>query len=244
MDRQPPVLSYARSTRSWKRSLRRTVVVTALFVVGYISWKSIGRAYWEGRECYQAQAIAIEHKPGSDWVVHTETDVTGEGDRGRGITRSSSTRNVPGPWWDLWVACNVNWPDLVYIGERKSPTGRSRLVAVSRAIADGVIGYREDPPYFPVERWTLSLSAVSLLPATRVDPPRAMRQTPFAVVLLVPKSGSLEIFAGESDVRDPSHFTIGIRDGAFSDVVDGWLQDDDTVRMTPRTAKSLKLLVE
>jgi len=49
----------------------------------------------------------------------------------------------------------------------------------------------------------------------------------------------LRIFSGQPDPADPSHFTIAYeRDGAAG-VIDGWLRDDDRIRLIPRDGKVL-----
>jgi len=42
-------------------------------------------------------------------------------------------------------------------------------------------------------------------------------------------------FAGQPDPADPSHFTLGYEVNEVPGTIDGWLCDDETVLLRPRT---------
>jgi len=44
----------------------------------------------------------------------------------------------------------------------------------------------------------------------------------------------VRVYAGQPDRDDPSHFTIRYQMWGQEDVLDGWLQDNDGVRLVPR----------
>jgi hypothetical protein len=44
----------------------------------------------------------------------------------------------------------------------------------------------------------------------------------------------LQIFGGQPDPQDDSHFTIALAPGSFSGTLDGWLMPDDTVKLAIR----------
>jgi hypothetical protein len=48
--------------------------------------------------------------------------------------------------------------------------------------------------------------------------------------------GELTIYPGCVDPARPDHFTIDLISNGRCDTIDGWLRDDDTVRLEPRTA--------
>lgn len=49
-----------------------------------------------------------------------------------------------------------------------------------------------------------------------------------------PKEYNLRFFAGQPDPRDPSHFTVDYEIGGVKSTIDGWLTDDDFLRIIPR----------
>ena len=49
-----------------------------------------------------------------------------------------------------------------------------------------------------------------------------------------PKEYNLRVFAGQPDPQDPSHFTVEYEVGGVKNVIDGWLTDDDYLRILPR----------
>ena len=52
-----------------------------------------------------------------------------------------------------------------------------------------------------------------------------------------PKEHELRFFAGQSDPKDTSHFTVTYELGGVKNVIDGWLTDDDYLRIVPRGGK-------
>jgi hypothetical protein len=49
-----------------------------------------------------------------------------------------------------------------------------------------------------------------------------------------PKEHELRFFAGQADPKDSSHFTVEYQLGGLKNVIDGWLTDDDYLRVVPR----------
>jgi hypothetical protein len=52
-----------------------------------------------------------------------------------------------------------------------------------------------------------------------------------------PKECNLRVFAGQPDPQDPSHFTVEYEIDGVKEVIDGWLTDDDFLRVVPRGGK-------
>ncbi len=52
-----------------------------------------------------------------------------------------------------------------------------------------------------------------------------------------PKEHELRFFAGQADPRDASHFTVQYELDGVKNVIDGWLTDDDYLRIVPRGGK-------
>ena len=49
-----------------------------------------------------------------------------------------------------------------------------------------------------------------------------------------PKEYNLRFFAGQPDLKDPTHFTVDYEVGGVKGTIDGWLTDDDFLRIIPR----------
>jgi hypothetical protein len=103
----------------------------------------------------------------------------------------------------------------VFLHERVSPCGNRRLVVVELA------------PYEPRE--TL-LRARAFVPGGLTSRPRELAQGRGGLSL--PDYG--EIHAGRPDPHDRSHFTFACEIAGRKNVIDGWLGDDDLVRLEPR----------
>jgi hypothetical protein len=145
----------------------------------------------------------------------------------------------------------------VFLHERAAPSGRNRLVWVrvtgSRSIefdssrenmlirpSRALITLVAEPAGTGGDGghlWSHMLAIEQ--PASRSTrvPVRKGEAGPVAIdapPLRVPPSEVLRILDGHPDPRDPSHFTIDYTLDGRAGVIDGWLQNDDRVRLEPR----------
>jgi len=112
--------------------------------------------------------------------------------------------------------------------ERTSPAGHRRLVCVDYAPGTTTFqpafigGYNYDACVAPPATWTKPLVAVEH--GYELDVPSGYPRHPPLV----------RVYAGQPDANDQSHFTIRYQMWGQEDVLDGWLGDDDEVRLVPR----------
>ena len=127
---------------------------------------------------------------------------------------------------DDWWAYKMPWGLDVYpvnrcslfLHERTSPAGHVHLVGVGidpsggapSTRPRGVVWYRFPGDRCPTLRYAYELGTVA------------------------PRPGRIKIFAGQPDPSDPSHFTISYELDGKPKTIDGWLNDDDTVRFNRR----------
>jgi hypothetical protein len=100
----------------------------------------------------------------------------------------------------------------VFVHQRISPAGHVRLVAINLHIVGG----------------SLECGTRLIIPGDLVKSPKeiisAAKIVPFAAMQ------NEKVFAGVPDPADPSHFTF-ILDGPGAGEMNGWLLDDDTIRL-------------
>ena len=119
---------------------------------------------------------------------------------------------------------------ILFLHERQSPGGRRRLVVLRRG------------PKSPLFYYLLPLtfSAQLIDPATRAEGPTVVAAlVPTDLDLRIPAdllNSPVRCFAGQPDPDDPSHFTVRLELGATPGTIDGWLEDDDRVRLKFRLA--------
>ena len=106
----------------------------------------------------------------------------------------------------------------VYLHERVSPGGNRRLVAVNL--------------HGPGGRGRQFALPRVVVPGGLFSHPR---EVPCQESLLIPEGGGIRVYAGQSDAQNAAHFTFVIDTDRRQHVVDGWLRDDDTVKLEPRT---------
>lgn len=140
---------------------------------------------------------------------------------------------LPQQLWGKWVG-------VVFLHERTSPNGHRRLVAV----------YFDDPGF------AMTASAIT---------PGGLTVNPIVVSYQFPGTNDLSYFAykyridhaqppnsrtsgplgfriylGQADDADPAHFTIPWQLYGRAGTIDGWLQDNDKVRLQCRYGEAQK----
>jgi hypothetical protein len=146
----------------------------------------------------------------------------------------------------------------IFLHERRTPAGRSRLVWVrvsaSRTLSNEparesmvliasrslltVVAQPAGPAGDGGQLWSHILQIVqppsrALWISTRTDGPSPDGDEP-ATAPPPPPREVMRILAGRPDPQNPSHFTIHYTLDGQPGVIDGWLQDDDRVRLEPR----------
>jgi hypothetical protein len=139
--------------------------------------------------------------------------------------------NVPKPWADFVNSSDIYFGPPLYVGEHRSRSGNVRIVVVTFSGS-----FRSGPR--PDDTWLVPLVGQTVHPASPQNRPRITAVRLSAKGIYIPKNATLDVHAGRPDPADPSHFIIRLTSGQFSDIVDGWLQDDDTILFSPRSPMS------
>ena len=113
---------------------------------------------------------------------------------------------------------------LVMLQELKTPKGESRLMELRFMGGDFV---RQKPPYFWGRTFDTTFSLRDL----------EIRYGCWGWHLEdfdLPPDQPLKLYAGQPDPNDRTHFTIRYEAAGQEGIIDGWLKDDDTVRLVVR----------
>ena len=127
-----------------------------------------------------------------------------------------------------------------FLHSRSSPHGTVRLILVEMWIS-GVVDEDEQLPMLEFECRVYQPATFTKTPTflslSSLQIPRDNDQGPDGDGLLPPASISkARVFAGQPDSDDNSHFTIPLEINGHPTMLDGWLQDDDIVRLSVRGA--------
>jgi len=114
----------------------------------------------------------------------------------------------------------------VFLHERTSKSGNRRLVHVE------VWGDVNALWMIPSYEWSV-IKPASLFDGAKVVNPNLQRQYSGRFVAATSSFGQF-------DENDSSHFTIGYQIGKRSDIIDGWLLDDDTILLKLRDAATTR----
>jgi len=117
----------------------------------------------------------------------------------------------------------------LYLHQRQTPGGQSRLVAVELLTVRSIGTAR-----------ALDLS-VRVIEPGYLSPPRDLSAGAGLVLgrVIVSAERSLRLYAGQSDPDNPSHFVMEYQeDDGRHRTIDGWLREDDTVILEPRDTPS------
>lgn len=112
---------------------------------------------------------------------------------------------------------------MLFLHERQTPAGDSRLVAVQL--------YCKTEP-----RRDRTLLATVFSPAARGLPARRVATASIALHLPAESDESLSLFAGQPDAHNPSRFSIPLQVGSRAHLIEGWLTEDSIV-LRPRVAE-------
>jgi hypothetical protein len=237
----PPQLDYAPSVPWHRRRRLRCWVALALCIIAagfVVHWRAPLRQ-WAQRAELQRQCM--RYHPPEDKAVYEEE---AESAAALIATGGEYTRVKTGGNFNTPVAIHV--PDrltslakqtspplrlrgaTLFLHARTSPAGNLRIVVVQRVPNTLVPAF---VPYTDLEIILLEPSWRTGVPQ-RIDPPEVPR-------VLIPHdlnalTRHLRIYAGQPDDDDSSHFTIAYESHGQRGTSDGWLQDDDTVRMQVR----------
>jgi hypothetical protein len=120
-------------------------------------------------------------------------------------------------------------PETLFLHERRTPGGESRLLVVRRGMMD---------------LWSFSyvcLTATVVRPGSLLklpvvdDQKDSVPSTRFVQGIGSHRaSDRLRLFAGQPDASDPTHFTIRYDINGERGTIDGWLRDDGMVTFTVR----------
>jgi hypothetical protein len=112
---------------------------------------------------------------------------------------------------------------VVFIHQLRSPAGNNRIVGVDC-----------------IPMYLSSMSIIQAFEADVIEPAPwwPLGTTPFIHLGKFnggyPIDAKVEVFAGQTDPSDASHFTISYSVNGQPGTLDGWLRDDDTVRLEVR----------
>jgi hypothetical protein len=152
-------------------------------------------------------------------------------------------------FWENGVT-NESHDALLFAHTLTSPGGNARLVMLEMEVKLAALGAAKDEHKVAINR-RLKYRICETTP--RGTTPRIMRDgTSLKIVqdgernvipvkwvdgslrAARPTEYNLRFFAGQSDPTDPSHFTVGYEINGVKNTIDGWLTDDDYLRIVPR----------
>lgn len=220
---KPLFLDYAPAPGRALRFIRkaiRIILLCAVVVTAYIwgppAWHQTRMLYWQ-RQCMKFAAPV-------DQVVYD-----GEVISGRTI--------APPTCWAEFVdsAAHVgpalaslpNYGSLVFLGELKTPSGESRLVAVAftSQVNWWLHGYLS--PGMSYQVWVLK-------PGSAFSPPELISQNSTLSIDVASSNAQPlpRFYFGQRDPADPSRFTVRYRVSGQEDVVDGRIDDTGQITLT------------
>jgi hypothetical protein len=249
---ESPQLDYAPAPPTRRRWLRRSFLLLVILAAVFVAWRFGPSMAQQARLLYRERAC-LNYSASPDQVVYEEDPtlatkllISGSEYTTYPIHRApqanqnpppafTAAAHVPACWWayptligpSMMQASRV-YGAIAFLHERLSPGGNHRLVCIrcfpdpSTFVAQPIDGFNYDSTV--VTRATLTQR-----------PKVAMRIYTIDVISGWPKHPpNMRIYAGQIDPNDPSHFTIRYEMWGQTDVLDGYLDDNDRVTLKPR----------
>jgi hypothetical protein len=213
-------------------------------MTGAVAWKRYGPRLQKRMQMLSLQRQCLEYQPVADAILYsqdgTDTDTAVSQPWKRFFTMK------PVPAWETFQGRHVapygplrddalQSQGTLFLGERRSPAGNRRLVAVDLRLSWNNKG------------WWATVEKRAVVPGTLRTEPRETWGGPPAADLtttnLVGQRDDLfildwtrkfKLYAGRPDLADPSHFTIDYELDGRRETIDGWLRDDDAVDLKLR----------
>ena len=215
-----------------RRVLRLVIPVAVILFLAFVAitygpdvWRHAALLYWQDK--------AMTYSPPPDQVVfdngpHAFAGATPSRDI---VSLPNSEGRSALPATRFITLLSPRHPTAtLFLHERKNSLRQSRLVYV---MGHGV---------FPVRAGQLSDSDTELMiDALVYQPGSAFKealemnvQQPFLDVQVRAAGKPVRLFAGQVETDDPSHFSILCEIGDKRSIIDGWLMDNDTLKLEKR----------
>jgi hypothetical protein len=223
-----------------RRRLRRVLIALIVVVIAAAAWWKGPGIYHHAMVLYYLHEARVYSAP-ADQVVYEE-DPAREAEllklpHYHLFSSDTAAHNSYVAYWapPLESLVKANWrgayPPAFFIHALRSPAGHKRLVMIwvgPNPIHANATGASPDNQVMVLYDGSVIDGTTSkdislqdwLAPMSVAE----HRSTPLY----------LRFYAGQPDATDPSHFTIPYRIGDYSDVLDGYLEDDDNIALFPR----------
>lgn len=211
-----------------RRAVSRLVVPVVVVLLGATAlW--FGPPLWQRVKVVTLQRRCLDYvPPAAPRVVYVDEPRAAAallGTRGYAASFSRGSHAV----YDnpAWRAFNGSGQPVAFMGRRTSPGGNERLVVVQFSTLGGIGPDPGNRIFFaPYVEGIATLRRRHFVAGVATLPGLEMYRNPGDWTALV---------EGRGDPADPSHFTIDYSLNNTPGTIDGWLNDDDTVTLSPRT---------
>ena len=242
MDAPGVQLNYARRP-SWtrKRLFRRLVLPVVTLLVAALAWR-YARPVVDHIQTLQLQRRTFAYAPVQGRVIYDDDLGRVPALLGNPAYVSSHTAMPKGAFalydnpafqaYHRHASRTVRpAPPAAFMGRLTSPSGNTRFVVVQWS--------KVPPGDAPFHQFVLHPAIY--VPATLFAPARSVTLgQPSSLEMFVAPGDRTRILEGQIDPADPSHFTIDFVHNDVAGTIDGWLNDDDTVTLGPRTGDVLE----
>ena len=248
----PIPLDYAPAPPRWRKRARYILLALILLAAGFCAWrwgpyawKQSHLLYWQ-RQCLNFSAspdtVVYEEEPAaaillrrSDYSPHV-TVRREDFDTDFNIVQVKAAAFYPRCWRRLDTFATLPtvpfFPSdgdgaIIFLHERVSSAGHRRLVCVDYA----------PKTFSPQFAEGVNCFSCVISPATWIRP---LTEGPridcwnMRMPIYPPPPPLVRVYSGQIDPADPAQFTIRYQMWGQEDVLDGRLQDDDSVTLTPR----------
>jgi hypothetical protein len=222
-----------------RRHVRRRVIwITAILIGIPLVWYAAPRA-WRHAELLYWQDKAMNYSPPADQVVF-------DNDPARAaelLQKSTFTQELfsPGRCAFRPVQSYERFTELatppgrfpgaiLFLHERRNSRGERRLVVFREGPARQPTSGSFVTPIGPF----LSLSFAVYRPGTLFCDPVECGAQSFSFDYVISNPTGVRCYSGQSEGDDPSHFSVVYEQNGIRHIIDGWLMDDDTIKLELR----------
>ena len=225
-------INYSPSLSQRRPAIRRGIALGIASVLAIAAGLKCAPAAWRHGRLLYWQHKLMTYRQAPEQIVYESPPPMGAASTGWKMTAGNGAAiQTAGPWgrfYELWNSNSRNDAAPLFLHERINGRGESRLIAL-----EGWRGFGNGRGF--------SISTLVIRPGSAVRSPKTLDERSAAVPDdQISSAAHVRFFAGQPDPADLSHFTISYEADGRRGRLDGWLRDDDTVKLEFRTAAALR----
>jgi hypothetical protein len=216
MTDSPPQLDYAPQPAWHRRKSAHRIILAAVLLLGLLASLKWAAPAWNHARLLYYQRRCLSHLDPSNKILYDSK-----------APPASANLSDWQNFYALFSPPGGRSGVMLFVHELRHKDGTPRLVAIEAS---------NHPQTIPAEfnAATQTFEYTTIQPAGLFKYAKLSFNDSWKSTLKLQDGAPLQINAGQPDPADPSHFTLQYHYANRRGIIDGWLNEDDTILLEPR----------